>query len=113
MSIRKSILAVFVLLSAVFLLAVAHADEFHLPESLKYIDDEAFSGTAVSKVSLSDSLIHVGNNAFAFTENLENIQMLAKLDNDSFMEKRLSCGYLMSDDLYALGEEIWNKVSQK
>ena len=45
--------------------------------------------------------------------NLENIQMLAELNNDSFMEKRLSCGYLMSDDLYALGEEIWNKVSQK
>lgn len=75
MSIRKSILVLFILLSAFFLVSVAHANEFHLPESLKCIDDEAFSGTAVSKVSLSDKVIHVGRNAFAFTENLEDIQI--------------------------------------
>lgn len=37
---------------------------FVLPESLKSIDDEAFSGTAVNTLIFPDGLLSIGNNAF-------------------------------------------------
>ena len=37
------------------------------------------------------------------------IRMYAGMDNDSFMMKRLDLGYLMSDDLYAMGRDFYEE----
>ena len=74
MNIRKIIfLTVFAVVSLLF--AFAQADEFTLPEGLQFIDEEAFSGTAIREVTLPESVVHVGKNAFAFTEKLESIRI--------------------------------------
>ena len=81
MNIRKIMITLFMCILASLLLTVARADGFHLPESLRYIDEEAFAGTAVEEITLPESVIHVGENAFAFTEKLESIQ----IPNNSIM----------------------------
>lgn len=74
MNIRKVIfLTVFAVVSLLF--AFAQADEFKLPEGLKCIDEEAFSGTAIREVTLPESVVHVGENAFAYTEKLESVRI--------------------------------------
>ena len=46
---------------------------FLLPGSLKFIEEEAFEGTAPVSVKLPDSLIQLGDRAFANTRNLRSI----------------------------------------
>ncbi|MBQ6480480.1 MAG: leucine-rich repeat protein [Anaerolineaceae bacterium] len=46
-----------------------------LPISLMIIEDEAFEGTAIEQVELSDSVISIGNQAFANIKTLRSIRI--------------------------------------
>lgn len=52
--------------------------ESRLPASLKIIEDEAFEGTALIEVELPDTVIKVGEYAFADISTLHTVKVLGK-----------------------------------
>lgn len=81
----------------------------HIPDSVKHIGTEAFSGTGLQEVIIPDSVTLIGSRAFHDCKNLESVSLPSGM---SYADCRDSFGY-EDDDSYYYASSPWAHRAEK
>lgn len=89
--------------------------EVEVPETVTVIGEEAFSGTAVEKVTIPDSVREIRNGAFSDCQNLQTVEIgdgVSKIGSSAFMQCTALTSVTFGSSVRELGTGIFSGCLQ-